>query len=334
MNVSVFDLLRTSDFHEDGSFLTFPKMMSKGDYARAKNALAKLGCRWNSQKKTHIFDDAMTNEIWQNILKKEVLPKLNPLSYFPTPPEGIDHIRLFAQDWIYPHTTMRILEPSAGSGAIIDMIIDLLRDNESGELNPSGSVIDAIEVQPHMADILRVKYGHLDWVNVICQEFEDYDPVDHYDVVVMNPPFSNSLYAKHILRASTMTKKKGDMIFVAPRMFKSLSNRGHIKKLQQMMSDGCGYFEEMETTRFSGTSVSTLVGTVSPHIVVDERCRLWGLACSIQSSMNIPKNTNKRTFRALTNSTVKEAREYGRFYLLSDSDWDYLYDVCVWVEEQ
>lgn len=326
----VFDLLRLAEFHEEGSYLDFPHMEKK-EYNRAKKALAKLGCTWNKRRGVHTFDHAMTTEIWERLLERRVLPKMNKHSYFPTPPKGVEHVRLFAEDYINPYRkNLRILEPSAGSGAMVDMMIALLTDHQ-GNVNPENSVIDVVELQPHMAEMLQAKYKEFDWINVFCSAFEDFEPTEKYDAVVMNPPFSNSLYAKHILRAAELTKDKGCVVFVAPLMFGTLTERGCIRELQQMMSDSCGFIESMDTTHFDGTATKTVVGVFTTHCVIPTELRLGGLAHGISGSVAIPSGASRETFKRLVSPLLEEEIRggAGRFFILTEQDWTYLMEQCV-----
>jgi hypothetical protein len=79
----------------------------------------------------------------------------------------------------------RVLEPSAGKGNIVDYI----RKYES-----KNTIIDVIEIQPELQSILYDKD-----CNVIGDDFLKFDTVMEYDLIVMNPPFSDG--DKHLLKA-------------------------------------------------------------------------------------------------------------------------------------
>ena len=84
----------------------------------------------------------------------------------------------------------RILEPSAGKGNIVDYI---------RRFNPKNTTIDVIEIEPELQSILYDKD-----CNVIGEDFLKFDTVMEYDLIVMNPPFSNG--DKHLLKAIELSE--------------------------------------------------------------------------------------------------------------------------------
>lgn len=78
-----------------------------------------------------------------------------------------------------------ILEPSAGAGNILEWLKDDLRHNV---------VYRAIEKDPELHAMLTGK-----GFNVIDRDFLTYSGPDKYDIIIMNPPFSNG--ESHLLKA-------------------------------------------------------------------------------------------------------------------------------------
>ena len=102
----------------------------------------------------------------------------NP-DFYPTPAEVIAKM-MMGEDFL----GKTILEPSAGSGNIVDWL----------KRNGAGEVI-ACEKDPHNLKLLRGK------CRIIAEDFLTVtsDMVSHIDMIVMNPPFSRG--AEHILHA-------------------------------------------------------------------------------------------------------------------------------------
>lgn len=102
----------------------------------------------------------------------------NP-DFYPTPKEVIAQM-MMGEDFI----GKTILEPSAGSGNIVDWL----------KQNGAGQVI-ACENDPHLLKLLRGK------CDIVAEDFLTVtsEQVSHVDYIVMNPPFSEG--AKHILHA-------------------------------------------------------------------------------------------------------------------------------------
>lgn len=87
----------------------------------------------------------------------------------------------------------RILEPSAGKGDLIKYI---------KELNRRDSVrVDAIEKDERLAGMLMS-----DGINVVWDDFLTYETFKEYDVIIMNPPFSNGV--DHVLKALELAEKQ------------------------------------------------------------------------------------------------------------------------------
>lgn len=73
---------------------------------------------------------------------------------------------------------LTILDPSAGSGALLSYIDDLLHGRERPTLH-------AIEINPDMQPVLRERF------TLVHDDFLTFQPTEKYDLVLMNPPFSN-----------------------------------------------------------------------------------------------------------------------------------------------
>ncbi len=86
-----------------------------------------------------------------------------------------------------------ILEPSAGKGDILDWIVEKCWSCNGGNKRNDPKLF-AIEQNVELAALLRSK-GH----RVVAHDFLSYMPENRFDLVVMNPPFSEG--AAHLLHA-------------------------------------------------------------------------------------------------------------------------------------
>ena len=156
-----------------------------------------------------------------------------PDEFYPTPPELIAKML----ETVIRERNKTILEPSAGKGDILDFI-SLYKQNESGcgykwlieQLKESNyddipqmllqetvkdfkngkrarEVINAecIEIDSNLCAILKDK-GY----RVYNDDFLLYDDDKHYDLIIMNPPFSNG--DEHLLKAISIAEKTGSKI--------------------------------------------------------------------------------------------------------------------------
>lgn len=115
----------------------------------------------------------------------------NP-DFYPTPIHLIQKI-LDKVDFKYIES---ILEPSAGKGDIVDYI------KQKEKYYNIKYDIDCIEANQNLRHILEGKK-----YRVVYNDFLTYNTRKEYDIIIMNPPFSNG--CKHILKALEMQQNGG-----------------------------------------------------------------------------------------------------------------------------
>ena len=118
-------------------------------------------------------------------------------SYFPTPPAVLRYLLNQAR----LQDGLRILEPSAGKGAIVKKIHELWNCS-----------IDCIEQHADFREIL-----HLNGFNVIGDDFMQVTPQPIYDRVIANPPFDRQM--THIPQMYQWLRPGGRLVTVANACF-------------------------------------------------------------------------------------------------------------------
>lgn len=88
-----------------------------------------------------------------------------------------------------------VLEPSAGDGRLVEGVIVAANRREKPD-------VDCIEIEPELRSVLKGK-----GFRVVHDDFMTYYSEKRYDLIVMNPPFSQG--AKHLLRAIQMQERDG-----------------------------------------------------------------------------------------------------------------------------
>lgn len=121
--------------------------------------------------------------------------------YYPTPESLLDQITA-GIDWKFVKT---VLEPSAGKGNIAEYVakkqkMKLDRNDFYREKH-----IDVIEIEPELQAILKDKGFCL-----VHNDFLTFHTYKHYDLIIMNPPFSAG--AKHLLKAIEVQQTSGGAI--------------------------------------------------------------------------------------------------------------------------
>lgn len=120
--------------------------------------------------------------------------------FYPTPKNIIDKM-LSDIDF---KMIQSILEPSAGRGDIVETI-QRKEKIYSSYNNDFTFDIDCIETDQNLQAILKSKN-----MRVVYNDFLSYDTLKEYDLIIMNPPFSNG--CKHLLKALEMQSRNGGAI--------------------------------------------------------------------------------------------------------------------------
>lgn len=120
--------------------------------------------------------------------------------FYPTP-KHLAKKMFFSLDFTMINS---ILEPSAGKGNLIEPIKEQERIL-SDRWNKFNFDIDCIEMDSDLQHILQGKGYRL-----VHDDFLTYETMKEYDLIVMNPPFSNG--CKHLLKALDMQKRNGGAI--------------------------------------------------------------------------------------------------------------------------
>lgn len=118
--------------------------------------------------------------------------------FYPTPQYLIEKM-LDGIDWKMVET---VLEPSAGKG---DLALAVQQKCKSRIYQSELVDVDCIEIDRNLQHILNGEE-----LRVVHDDFLTYDALKQYDLIVMNPPFSEG--DKHLLKALDMQKRGGSII--------------------------------------------------------------------------------------------------------------------------
>ena len=118
--------------------------------------------------------------------------------FYPTPESLVDRM-LAGIDWSMVNS---VLEPSAGKG---DLALAVQQKYKIRFYRDKPVDIDCIEIDQNLRHILNGKE-----LRVVHDDFLTYDALKRYDLIVMNPPFSEG--DKHLLKALDMQKYGGSIV--------------------------------------------------------------------------------------------------------------------------
>lgn len=228
-------------------------------YEAVNRVLVEIGGKWNTKAKAHLFTtapDPTTERLDGVILSGEITP-LSKNGYFPTPKALADRLVELAD----LKRGQRILEPSAGSGALIDAAIRTL----TAQVDAApiiATTIRAIEVNPQLSEAMRMKYEPRAFILNECMDFLQWgvDGDEYlYDRAIMNPPFENRADARHVLYAYSLLKPGGRLVSIMASSVKFRREKEY--ELVRTLIEDCGEIIDLPAASFkeSGTLVSTVL---------------------------------------------------------------------------
>lgn len=246
-----------ADLHEAGEV---PPLLAK--FTSKKAVHAALGVRTESTGYYHVgATDEHTDDspeaaaLWALLSGKdpeqEAAEELHNMrkavqgsgiaGYFPTPADlAGDMVDRLA---ISGRKPWRLLEPSAGCGAILDEVAQLANEPEH---------IQVHEVNGSLCRILEAK-GFDPWGDFLRAE-----AVEDFDAVLMNPPFENLQDCDHVRHAFDFLKPGGRLVSImSPGPF--FRDTAKAREFREWFEAQGGTVEEIEAGAFkeSGTGVSS-----------------------------------------------------------------------------
>lgn len=208
-------------------------------YARTDKVLKAAGGKWNTKAKAHLFAGDAETRIEQILLTGDiVIPQ--DFGYFPTPPAVVARLVELAE----VEHGMRLLEPSAGRGAIASAFFNV-------------ALIDAVEL---LTDNFHALQADDRYDGLVQGDFLELEPAPIYDRVVMNPPFERQADIKHVLHALKFLKPGGLLVSVMAASVSFRDNR-LTSDFRALVAAKGGTIEPLPEGSFkaSGTMVGTVV---------------------------------------------------------------------------
>lgn len=182
--------------------------------------------------------------------------------FYPTPKSLAGKI-LAGLDW---NMIQSILEPSAGKGDLLDEVKERHKALYDYYRREFESDIDCIEIDSNLRHILRGK-GY----RVVHDDFLTFETFKRYDLIIMNPPFSNG--DKHLLKALKMQERGGNIICIlnAETIKNPYTNtRKELVKVLDEHSAQIEYIKDAFTSAERATGVEIAVIKVHIPQVVEE----------------------------------------------------------------
>lgn len=239
----------------EGHNLFLPAQLSPADYRKVDRVLTAMGGRWDRRARTHVFPDDPT-EIIEAALTRGATPNTSRKeldAYFATPDPLAQQIASGGHSGIPALAPgARVLEPSAGDGALVRAIL---------AANPG---VHVTAVEPDRGRAARIAYDPR--VSIVVSSFEEFaatTPDRQFATVVMNPPFAlpgqPTVWMDHLHTAFDLLLDGGQLLAVAPANITFRKDHAH-REMREFITEHGG-FTDIDPGSFtsSGASVSTVL---------------------------------------------------------------------------
>lgn len=170
------------------------------------------------------------------------------LAFYPTPDKVIDALLRH----VHIDRDSVVLEPSAGTGAIVRRLLAL------------GATVTAIEVDSGRCQEIQRLSGGGRSLQTGCVNFLRHPQRAVYSHVVMNPPFHGTHWLDHIVHAFGFLRPGGELVAVVPVSAELGTSRRHVE-FRAWATERSEYkrlrFEDLPAESFaeSGTRVNTAI---------------------------------------------------------------------------
>lgn len=157
--------------------------------------------------------------------------------FFPTPDDLVQQVQSLAE----LSDACSILEPSAGTGSLLKGL--------------DKNYLECVEMNTVLSEILKAK-GY----KVFNNSFEEETDLATYDRILMNPPFSNRLDAKHIVKAFNYLKEGGILVAIHSSSIISATDKSS-KEFQQLFETYGVTQIAIDSGAFKNSGKGTMINT-------------------------------------------------------------------------
>jgi hypothetical protein len=237
----------------NGSRLMLPEQLPRPLYIVVNDVLTRLGGRWTRSNGAHVFPGLASDAIASVLETGRVDPR-NPTAFYATPAWLAADMAERVATAIAGYTAPRVLEPSAGEGALADAVRVRLPE----------ATVDLYEIDAGRRATLEAK-GY----TITGTDFLAAADGACYDAVIMNPPFAvpgDALaYITHLMRAWATLKPGGTLVAIAPAGFMFRETRA-IASLRQQLGNLTMQALPPDAFDEAGTSVHTVLVEATLHV--------------------------------------------------------------------
>lgn len=235
-----------------------PEQLDRTLYNEVKKLLELIGGKWTGGKtQGFVFqdcDEAMVKDLLQQQANGDGRNLKKEYQFFPTPSDLATRMAQLCTNNGYLSPKAKILEPSAGDGALVTAIVDFY---------PTVTRIDCFEIM----EVNRTKLAKISEANLLGPDFlrtaqqGNADGIHgYYDVIIANPPFSNNQDIDHIRAMYRCLKNNGRLVTVASMSWVNGSQKKQVE-FREWLTAIDAFQEELSAGTFkeSGTNVPAML---------------------------------------------------------------------------
>lgn len=227
---------------EEGVLKMPQVQFNRKSYAEAKKWIEEAGGSWQGGKVQGFTFPFNPDRVFAILHEGRRCNLQQEFQFFATPADVADWLVMLAGG-VAPNE--RVLEPSAGTGAIIDAI----------HRSCNNVVVDCFELMPENKELLSNKSN----IQILGDDFTAYD-LGLYDKIIANPPFSKNQDIKHVKRMYEHLKEGGTLAAIMSCHWKIASEKECVD-FRKWLKDVNAKVYDIEEGSFkeSGTSIPTCV---------------------------------------------------------------------------
>jgi phospholipid N-methyltransferase len=220
-------------------------------YQDVAKALELTGGKWKGGKVAGFVFDEDPTELLAQIANGESRNLKKEFQFFPTPAKLAAQMAKIANI----KKGDKILEPSAGQGAIVKAIMAEY---------PFVSSVDCCELM----GVNKTFLAKIKGVNILADDFltlnQNGQYTDYYDVIVANPPFAKNQDIDHVKAMFEVLKPDGRLVVIVSPHYQ-ISNNKKETEFRGWLNTINARIEEIQAGAFSesGTAIKTMLLTIN-----------------------------------------------------------------------
>lgn len=234
----------------NGNIIKLPDVqLERSDYQKVKKLFESNGGKWKGGKcQGFLFDTTDVSPILSRLQGGDLTDRKKKFQFFETP---MPIARRLAARLGDVESSDKILEPSAGRGALINAVLETWPDH----------VIDCYELM----DDNRAELAKIPNARLLGNDFMEAE-VGIYDKIIANPPFTNNQDIKHVMKMWDHLADGGQMVVIMSKHWQFASDKAS-KDFRSFVESNDYDITELPAGSFkeSGTNIESLMLVLWKH---------------------------------------------------------------------